>query len=229
MLLTPGVFLRLGGHSAVRMLNDSLVDTRLELENGEALVDVTELYKENHIVIVDAGTSTTLLSRGLYRFDAGSSSLSVFDGKAQVMRDDSTVTVKKGHRLAMAALPLKPEKFDRNAEDPLYAWSKLRSAYIADASEASARTVVQNGYVWTPGWYWNPFWSTWAFLPGSGFLYSPFGFGFYSPRIIYSVPVYTGPVYSGPHAWRPPGIRRPLFSAPAHIARPVTGGVAHRR
>ena len=31
------------------------------------------------------------------------------------------------------------------------------------------------------GWYWDPWFDSWAFIPGFGFMYSPFGFGFYSP------------------------------------------------
>src|SRR5512135_3919659 len=36
MLLTPGVFLRLGDHSAVRMVSPSLTDTRVEMVRGRA-------------------------------------------------------------------------------------------------------------------------------------------------------------------------------------------------
>jgi hypothetical protein len=42
--------------------------------------------------------------------------------------------------------------------------------------------VVGGPYAWGgPGWFWNPWYSGWAFLPGDGYLYSPFGFAFYSP------------------------------------------------
>ncbi|MBV8807880.1 MAG: hypothetical protein JO033_04325 [Acidobacteriaceae bacterium] len=43
-----------------------------------------------------------------------------------------------------------------------------------------------------PGWYWDPFWSGYAFLPASGFVYSPFGWGFYSPGFVYAAPLHYG-------------------------------------
>jgi len=40
MLLTPGVFLRVGDNSAVRMVSPNLADTSVELLHGEAAVEV---------------------------------------------------------------------------------------------------------------------------------------------------------------------------------------------
>ena len=47
----------------------------------------------------------------------------------------------------------------------------------------SARTVfVGGGPYWDgPGWYWNPYWDMYGFIPGDGIWYSPFGWPFYSP------------------------------------------------
>jgi hypothetical protein len=36
-------------------------------------------------------------------------------------------------------------------------------------------------------WYWNPYFSMFTFIPGVGNIYSPFGYGFYSPRYVYIV------------------------------------------
>jgi hypothetical protein len=56
---------------------------------------------------------------------------------------------------------------------------------MAQASAESARMVLVGGpyrYGYGgAGWFWNPWYSGWAFLPGTGYLYSPFGFAFYSP------------------------------------------------
>jgi hypothetical protein len=203
MLLTPGVFLRLGPYSTVEMIDASLTNTRLALQSGQAMIDATELYKGNHIVVDQGGASTTLLKDGLYDFNADNNTVRVFDGKADVVKGGHQVTLKKGKQVALAAEPLRAVKFDHDAakhSDPLYAWSKLRSEYAAQASLASARTVVV-GSGWGPGWYWNPWWSTWAFVPGGGLLYSPFGYGFYSPWAVYGGFGYYGgwgyPHYGG--------------------------------
>jgi hypothetical protein len=49
---------------------------------------------------------------------------------------------------------------------------------------------------WGPGWYWDPWFSGFTFLPGDGFFYSPFGWGFYSPLVAWRAPLVIG---SGVH------------------------------
>lgn len=63
VLLTPGVFLRLGDGGSLRMVSPGLSDTRVELLRGEALVEVAELFKENHIRVLEGTSSTTLLKK----------------------------------------------------------------------------------------------------------------------------------------------------------------------
>jgi hypothetical protein len=43
ILLGPGVFVRLGPHAALRMVNSRLEDTQIEIEQGAALVEVVEI------------------------------------------------------------------------------------------------------------------------------------------------------------------------------------------
>ena len=63
MLLTPGVFLRLASHSAVKMVSPSLSKTTVELLQGEAMVEADQLEKENHLVVLDHGANIALLNR----------------------------------------------------------------------------------------------------------------------------------------------------------------------
>jgi len=35
------------------------------------------------------------------------------------------------------------------------------------------------------GWYWDPWFGAWTFIPDDGILYSQFGWGFYSPIVVY--------------------------------------------
>jgi hypothetical protein len=193
MLLTPGVFVRLDDNSSLRMITPSLTNTEVGLERGRAMVEVDMIEKENHIDILDNGLHTTIEKKGIYQFDADRPSIAVYDGKAVVRENDRDIELGKGKDLVLASDGTgKPQKFDRKQEDDLYAWSKLRSEYMASANLASAQTIVVNNPGWYgPGWFWNPWWSTWAFLPGNGFLYSPFGFGFYSPAFYY----YNAPIF----------------------------------
>ena len=204
ILLTPGVFLRLGDNSAVRFDSAGLTNTSVELLQGKALVEATDLKEQNHIRIADRGTVTTLEKNGLYQFDANQGTIAVYDGKAQVRENDRTIDLKKGKETAVAALHA--DKFDRNEVDDLYNWSNLRSQYLSQASAASARTYLVGGIGWAGGgWYWNPYFSSYSYLPGDGFLYSPFGYGFYSPFGYRAY--YGGGYYGGGHGYYGGGAR----------------------
>jgi hypothetical protein len=227
VLLTPGVFLRLGNPSEIRMVTPSLTDTRVALTQGEAMVDVAQLFKDNNISILDNGASTRLLKNGLYRFDTNTPSVSVFDGKADVQNNDSHVELKKGKQAILTAGKLKAEKFDRNQHDDLYAWSNLRSEYAAEASYATARNIVVNNYGgWGTGWFWNPWYSSWAFVPSAGYFYDPFGWGFFSPGYLPYAPVYYAPfnrAYVPVNRYRSPVIARGTVR-PGIAARPRAFG-----
>jgi hypothetical protein len=184
MLLTPGVFLRIGDHAAVRMVSPSITDTRVELMQGEAMVEADQVLLGNHLVVSDSGVDTAIVKNGLYRFTTNPAQLSVYDGKAQAFIDERSVEVGKGKELALApGGTVKPQSFDRKLSDELYQWSSVRSQYVAEANQSSVQYIVAGGYPWGwgLGWYWNPWFDSWAFVPGYGYLGGPFGFGFYSP------------------------------------------------
>ncbi|HLJ17383.1 MAG TPA: FecR domain-containing protein, partial [Bryobacteraceae bacterium] len=210
MLLTPGVFIRLDDNSRLKMINPSLIDTRVELVHGKAMLEVTELMKENHIVVLDAGATTTVEKRGLYEFDANNPRVSVYDGEALVTADDKQIKLKKGRETALTGR-LHAQKFDRKYEDSLYAWSNVRSETLSQASTSYARAYVGGGWGYPgwgypgwygAGWYWNPWFDMYSFIPGDGIFYSPFGWGFYSPGFIGYAPLYYGGVYYGGHYLR---------------------------
>ena len=69
VLLTPGVFLRIGNNSSVKMISPSLTDTEVEVDRGHAMVEVAEIHPENSIRVNDFGTTTQLLKTGLYDFN----------------------------------------------------------------------------------------------------------------------------------------------------------------
>lgn len=214
VLLTPGVFLRLNKDTAVKMISPGLIDTRVEVLRGQAMVEATEVKKENNLRVLNSGATTQIEKEGLYRFDADRNLVAVYDGKAVVQEDDKTVDLKGGRAALLSTdQPLKAVKFDKNsAEDELYKWSKLRSEYLAEANAASARIYVAGNAGWYgPGWYWNPWYSAYTFIPGSGILYSPFGWGFASP---WAYPFYGG--FYGSGYWGRPIIigRRPVHRTP---------------
>lgn len=207
VLLTPGVFLRIGDNSRIRMVSPSLTDIQVQLERGEAMIEVDDLVKDNHVTMLAPGGSVAIQKTGLYRFTTEPApTASVIDGKAEVLVGDRKVEIGKGREVVLAA-NLKPEKFDRKREDDLYAWSNVRSEYNAAASYQSARNVTINNYGgwgglgfggwYGPGWFWNSGFNTWAWLPMDGAFYSPFGYGFYGPGVLPYAPVIVAPLYGG--------------------------------
>jgi FecR protein len=206
VLLTPGTFLRVGDNSTVRMISPDLTNTQVQVEKGEATVEVTDIHPQNNIRVDENGAVTRLVKNGFYDFDADRGVVRVFDGQAEVQVSDRDVKVKGGHELDLGSSKLKARGFDKKQyEDTgLYKWSTLRSAYLAEANADLAPTYIVNGFYgpgWIgAGWYWSPWFSCYTFLPADGVLYSPFGWGFYSPFWGYDVGLYGGyPVYHYPH------------------------------
>lgn len=197
LLLTPGVFMRIGKNSAVRMESPELTNTRVEVLQGEATVEADVLHPEDHIVVVERGANTLLTKEGVYDFNADLQVVRVFEGKATVTQGDRHVDLGKDRQVALNQ-PLKSKKFDKDAvenSDPLYAWSKLRSEYLSDATASTAQTYLVDGGPWYgAGWYWNPYWAMYSFIPGDGFFYNPFGWGLYSP---FYAGFYGGGFYGG--------------------------------
>ena len=198
MLLTPGVFLRLGNNSSAQMVSSSLTNTRVALSAGEAMVEVDQIHAQNDIQIQQGRATTHLLKTGLYDFDSNQHLVRVIEGKAVVQENDHEVTVKGGHELALRNdnAKQKAQKFDKKnfeATD-LYRWSSLRSDYLAQANVNAARTYYVNGWYgpgWIgSGWYWDPWFSAFTFIPGEGIFYNPFGWDFYSPLVVYQSPLF---------------------------------------
>jgi len=209
VLLTPGIFLRLGGNSEVHMISPSLIDTQLELRRGQAMIEVDQIVDDCRISVLNHGASILIEKSGLYRFNADDAPrVAVIDGKAEVYLGDQKVKLGKGKEVVLSEL-LKPEKFDRKKEDELYAWSNVRSEYNASLSYQAARAAPVNGYSAYPsglgygyaggGWLWNAGFNSWAWLPGDGAFFSPFGWGFFAPGAVAYAPVVAVPVGRGGH------------------------------
>jgi hypothetical protein len=182
LLLTPGVFLRLGDNSSVKMIAPDLEKTQVELEKGRAAIEVDQLFRQNDLEILDGGVTTQIVKPGFYEFDADRPTAMVFEGEAQVSEANGKWREIKAHHdvRLVANAELKSTGFaTRDAQDALYNWSSLRSQYLAEGNNQIAGEYAGSaGFV--PGWYWNPYGWDYTFI-GLGPYWSPFGFGFYPP------------------------------------------------
>jgi len=220
VLLTPGVFLRVGDNSAIRMVTNRLIDTRVEFLSGSALVEADELLKDNGVTIVYKDYAVQLAKKGMYRFDSEPPVMRVYDGEAVVLFNGKSEEIKPSHMLEMSG-ELKIAHFDKDkSTDELYLWSRDRSQYLAMANVAAAQTANNSGMYLGGGnsWAWNPFFGMYTFIPMSGIYYNPFGWAFYSPYSVYSYLNGYMPYYGG----YGPGYTSGGGSAPGH--QPVRVG-----
>jgi hypothetical protein len=247
VLLTPGVFARIGDNSSIKMVSPNLTNTQFSVTKGEVIVEVAEIHHENNLLVNQGGATVRLEKTGLYDFDADQTQFRVFDGQATVQAKDENVKVKGGRELNLNDT-LKAQRFDKKSYEAhdLYRWSSLRSAYLAEANVDAAPGYLAtgwggwygNGWIGS-GWYWTPWFSSYTFIPADGIFYSPFGWGFYSPFLAYQAPVYFGGRYyhrfgHDIHAWGPgthyaPGVRGGMYGNGFRPGYGFRGGTAGPR
>jgi len=214
------------------MISPSLTNTQVEIQRGEAQVEVGQIFKQNDLQVLEDGGRIQLQKRGIYDFNADQRTVRVLDAQAWLQEGDARIKIKGGHEVALNDPNLKSRKFDKDsfeASNDLYCWGSLRSAYLAGANVDQARTYIVNGRYgpgwWGAGWYWDPWFGAYTFIPADGILYSPFGWGFYSPLWVYRAPGF----YYG-HFYRHfgPGYRiwgyGPQFGPGLHGGRPYGSG-----
>jgi hypothetical protein len=126
ILLAPGVILRLAENSRVRLADTQLSDTHVEIQRGDALIEVLQLPEGSRIQIHLADTVTEFTRTGLYRFGTTQKTLRVYGGEASVRSGSMTAVVKRGMTGSLNST-LALEKFDRKQTDALHAWAARRS------------------------------------------------------------------------------------------------------
>jgi len=247
VLLTPGVFLRVGENSALRMLDNRLVSTRVELVSGSATLETDAQpgdngkYKNPAVTLIFRNYEIEPVKDGLLEITTDPAQVRVFKGEAKVQAGDNRATVKDGHEVFLTAA-LATDKFDeKTAGDDNYLWARDRSAVVSAANLSSARMLANSsggGSLWSGGglwggsaysmfgggWYFNPYFGMYTYMPMNGFAFSPFGYGFYSPMVINSFYMPGGSYWYGASGARTASvIGRPLSGPSRMIGRPAAG------
>jgi FecR protein len=145
VLLTPGVFLRLGEGSAIRMVSNVLADTRVDLVHGPAIIDAAEPTPQTSVIVAVGDTQIRVRKAGRYRFNSNPSELRVSDGEAEVtVAGGKPFGVNSGHLLDVASGTIM-----RNSpiSDDLDNWDRDRSEAIARSNLAGSQTPDLGSYV----------------------------------------------------------------------------------
>jgi hypothetical protein len=191
ILLTPGVFLRVGANSEVKLLDNRLESTRVELLSGSATLETDtalegDKYKHAPVTIIFKSYEVQPMKDGLLEITSDPAQVLVYKGDASVRGGDNRVTVKDGHEVFLTAA-LATQKFEeKSSADDNYLWARDRSAEISAANLSSARTIANN----------------------SGFGYSGFGLGYggygsMSPYLSWASNLWGASMYGGGWYYNP--------------------------
>ena len=132
VLLTPGVFLRLGEKSEIRMVANDLSDTRVEMLAGSTIVDSSEPSPGTSVTLIYKNWKVRCLQQGVYRIDSEPPRVWVSQGKAEVSAgaNGDPISVEQGMDVPFAAV-LVPEKSFDQPRDTLSEWAAGREQSIS--------------------------------------------------------------------------------------------------
>lgn len=237
ILLTSGVAMRIGESASFKMLTNRLIDTRLEILTGSALIEATEIVKDNNLTVLAGEATVGIVKHGLYRFDMANNAIKVFDGTASVTVNGETMLVGQGRMLRMEGGQPVIEKFSKDDVDALDNWSRRRAEQVARANASSAKQVYDAGCgnygngTYGNGPYGNGRYGTsnWAAVnttnPSSP-CYNPCGGWRYNPwyGVITYIPCGAN-IYSpyGYRYWAPGNVMR-AFYQPPRLSPTMPGG-----
>jgi hypothetical protein len=249
VLLTPGVFLRMGERSAIRLVRNDLADTRVELLAGSAIVDSAEPGSGTSVTLIYKDWKVRFLQKGSYRIDSEPPRLSVRQGNAEVSAGatGTPVSVTQSMNLPLAAVLVSERSIDEPA-DGLANWDHGRSESISADNAITAQIdedpASRSSDLAMNNFTYFPFIGALSLGPGVSSLYSsytPYQSGFnsiylpgytYRPLLLGLSPRgYMSHIYSPYYPYSPP--RRAGFSsgvgaiAPVHTTPPLRPTPAH--
>jgi hypothetical protein len=149
IILAPGVFLRVGRESSLRMTSLNPINLGVEVRQGHAIIEVGERRKANAIRVLEHDATAQLLKKGLYEFDAELRQFLVFKGEVVVQQGNTSVVATSGRRVTrnfsgeMIASKFNKRVFERS---DLHRFSSMRAKYLAEVNAS-----LWESYYW-PGW-----------------------------------------------------------------------------
>jgi len=187
LMLPPGFMLRMGENGSLKMLANRLIDTRVELQKGSAVVEVDQTNQDYNVTLALKSGMVTLSKVGVYRFDCEPARLKVFHGSASVQLGGENVLVATGKMVSLEGSSATVEKFDIEATDALDNWSRRRAEAMALANVSGAKYSVNNpAPAHTSTWSYNPYFDMYTYIPWYGSNCNPYyGICYYSPMSAY--------------------------------------------
>ncbi|MGH9645266.1 MAG: FecR domain-containing protein [Bryobacteraceae bacterium] len=151
VLLAPGIVLRLAEDSQICMDNTDLSDTRVTLQQGEALIEVVQLPEGNQVHVAVGETTIEPTRPGVYRIGKSqNATLRVYGGEALVRSGLKVADAKRGIAIRLDD-DLAVSRFERKQTDSFHFWAARRSfnLFMSDPDARKKQTHWQP----SPGGY----------------------------------------------------------------------------
>ncbi len=138
ILLTPGVFLRVGENSSIRLLSNVLPDARVEVLGGSAILDSGDPAPGTAVTLIYKDWSIRQDQGGSCRIDTAPPRLVVRAGEAKVTSASGTsVSVTAGMDLPFGDAPT-PEQLSDRSGDAFSDWADGRTQSISADNQIAA-------------------------------------------------------------------------------------------
>jgi hypothetical protein len=148
VILTPGVFLRVGENSGVRMVSNRLADTQVEFLGGSVVVDSMASSGSAPITMLYGLYQARIQKQGCYRFNANPAELKVENGEIELLRGRNWETVSAGHVVPLSG-ELAPRYYVAGNDDALDRWNTARNKSISEnnlAANGADLSTVMDGW-----------------------------------------------------------------------------------
>ncbi|MBV8829320.1 MAG: hypothetical protein JO108_08865 [Acidobacteriaceae bacterium] len=139
VLLTPGTVLRLDYNSSMRMLSNTLADTKVEFLKGSVIVDSSDASSEKGAVLKYGSSEIRFPQPGVYRIDAEPATLRVYSGQAEIAADGKKTEIDSSHLYFLDAA-LDTPKYEDGTEDEFYRWAHNRTETILADNRLAKQT-----------------------------------------------------------------------------------------
>ncbi len=217
LLLTPGVFLRIGENTAVRMLSNKLSDTRIELLRGSAIFEANPEAVDTKVTLIYQSWQLRVPKKGVYRIDCEPPQVQAYTGEVGVSLQDKggAISVREGESVPLAAV-LVPEKSPEAGSDDFKNWAMTRSQAVAADNAVAAQITDGPTEIDASGIAGG----TISNFPSGGIpalgMTNPYGLSFWSPNqsalnSLYFPPYMFGLLYQ---RWPSPTRFNPVYPRP---------------
>ena len=124
VLLAPGVFLRMGAQSGIRLMSNKLVDVQVEFLGGSAIIESTQQQPENSVTFLHRKQQIRIGDRGRYRINSEPGQIVVHSGQLELRHDETEMILAEHHLFSFDSSEVKETLASQ--QDALDYWDQER-------------------------------------------------------------------------------------------------------